>query len=333
MKDTLYLECYSGISGDMIVALLLDLGADEKVLRDVLASLPLQGYTIQISRVKKSGIDANDFDVRLEEKNHDHDMEYLYGHYHEAVGSCEPHMHNHEHNHDRKHDHDYEHNHDHKHDHDYEHNYDHKHDHDYEHNYDHKHDHDYEHDYHHTHTHNHSHQHRGMKEITDIINAGVMTESAKKLALKIFDILAVAESKAHNVPYEDVHFHEVGAVDSIVDIVSVAVCLDNLGIEEVIVPSLYEGVGTVRCMHGILPVPVPAVANIIQSYGIPLQIQNMEGEYITPTGAAVVAAITTKQVLPKHFQIHKIGIGAGKRDYEGPGFVRGMLIEANDYDK
>lgn len=333
MKDTLYLECYSGISGDMIVALLLDLGADEKVLRDVLASLPLQGYTIQISRVKKSGIDANDFDVRLEEKNHDHDMEYLYGHYHEAVGSCEPHMHNHEHNHDRKHDHDYEHNHDHKHDHDYEHNYDHKHDHDHEHNHDHKHDHDYEHDYHHTHTHNHSHQHRGMKEITDIINAGVMTESAKKLALKIFDILAVAESKAHNVPYEEVHFHEVGAVDSIVDIVSVAVCLDNLGIEEVIVPSLYEGVGTVRCMHGILPVPVPAVANIIQSYGIPLQIQNMEGEYITPTGAAVVAAITTKQVLPKHFQIHKIGIGAGKRDYEGPGFVRGMLIEANDYDK
>ena len=331
MKDTLYLECYSGISGDMIVALLLDLGADEKVLRDVLASLPLQGYTIQISRVKKSGIDANDFDVRLEEKNHDHDMEYLYGHYHEAVGSCEPHMHNHEHNHDHKHDHDYEHNHDHKHDHDYEHNYDYKHDHDHEHNHDHKRDHDYEHDYHHTH--NHSHQHRGMKEITDIINAGVMTESAKKLALKIFDILAVAESKAHNVPYEEVHFHEVGAVDSIVDIVSVAVCLDNLGIEEVIVPSLYEGVGTVRCMHGILPVPVPAVANIIQSYGIPLQIQNMEGEYITPTGAAVVAAITTKQVLPKHFQIHKIGIGAGKRDYEGPGFVRGMLIEANDYDK
>lgn len=297
MKDALYLECYSGISGDMIVALLLDLGADEKVLRDVLASLPLQGYTIQISRVKKSGIDANDFDVRLEEKNHDHDMEYLYGHYHEAVGSCESHMHNHEHNHD------------------------------------HKHDHDYEHDYHHTHTHNYSHQHRGMKEITDIINAGVMTESAKKLALKIFDILAVAESKAHNVPYEEVHFHEVGAVDSIVDIVSAAVCLDNLGIEEVIVPSLYEGVGTVRCMHGILPVPVPAVANIIQSYGIPLRIQNMEGEYITPTGAAVVAAVTTKQVLPKHFQIHKIGIGAGKRDYEGPGFVRGMLIEANDYDK
>ena len=331
MKDTLYLECYSGISGDMIVALLLDLGADEKVLRDVLASLPLQGYTIQISRVKKSGIDANDFDVRLEEKNHDHDMEYLYGHYHEAVGSCEPHMHNHEHNHDHKHDHDYEHNHDHKHDHDYEHNYDHKHDHDHEHNHDHKRDHNYEYDYHHTH--NYSHQHRGMKEITDIINAGVMTESAKKLALKIFDILSVAESKAHNVPYEEVHFHEVGAVDSIVDIVSAAVCLDNLGIEEVIVPSLYEGVGTVRCMHGILPVPVPAVANIIQSYGIPLQIQNMEGEYITPTGAAVVAAITTKQVLPKHFQIHKIGIGAGKRDYEGPGFVRGMLIEANDYDK
>ena len=369
MKDALYLECYSGISGDMIVALLLDLGADEKVLRDVLASLPLQGYTIQISRVKKSGIDANDFDVRLEEKNHDHDMEYLYGHYHETVGSCEPHMHNHEHNHDHKHDHDYEHNHDHKHDHDHEHNHDHKHDHDYEHNYDHKHDHDYEHEHdhkhdhdyehnhdhkhdhdyehnhdhkhdhdyehehHHTHAHDHSHQHRGMKEITDIINAGVMTESAKKLALKIFYILAVAESQAHNGPYEEVHFHEVGAVDSIVDIVSAAVCLDNLGIEEVIVPSLYEGVGTVRCMHGILPVPVPAVANIIQSYGIPLQIQNMEGEYITPTGAAVVAAITTKQVLPKHFQIHKIGIGAGKRDYEGPGFVRGMLIEANDYDK
>ncbi len=304
MGKSLYLECYSGISGDMTVAALLDLGADQKVLEEVLKSLFVQGFEIKVSRVKKSGIDACDFDVILDKEidGHDHDMEYLHGHVH---GSAEPEAsHTHGaagHSHDEA-----SHTHGaagHSHD-----------------------------EASHTHGaagHSHSHHHhRGMNEIRQIINGAKMTDTARKTALAIFEILAKAEAKAHNVPVEEVHFHEVGAVDSIVDILSVAVCLDNLGITEVIVPVLYEGTGTIRCQHGILPVPVPAVTNIVQQCGLDLKITQVQGELVTPTGAAIVAAVRTSNKLPEKFVIEKTGIGAGKRTYECPGILRAMLIHA-----
>ncbi|WP_195566099.1 nickel pincer cofactor biosynthesis protein LarC [Blautia wexlerae] len=273
MGKTLYLECYSGISGDMTVAALLDLGGDRTVLDKVLRSLPISGFETKISRVVKSGIDACDFDVVLdkEHENHDHDMEYLHGHHHEGR-EC-----NHDHGTGTAQD-------------------------------------------------RHHHEHRGIKEITYIIEHSAMTENAKKIALRIFEILAEAESKAHNVPVDQVHFHEVGAVDSIVDIVSVAVCLDNLDVTEVIVPVLCEGRGTVRCQHGILPIPVPAVANIVSANHLHLKMTEVEGELVTPTGAAIVAAVKTKDKLPETFEIQKIGIGAGKRQYECPGILRAMFI-------
>ena len=295
MGKTLYLECYSGISGDMTVAALLDLGADRSVLDRVLKSLKVSGFETKISRVVKSGIDACDFDVVLdkEHENHDHDMEYLHGHHHKG----------HENNHF----------------------------------YDHNHAHEDEAEHFHSHEHNHAHgagsaqdrhhhEHRGIKEITYIIEHSAMTENAKKIALRIFEILAEAESKAHNVPVDQVHFHEVGAVDSIVDIVSVAVCLDDLDVTEVIVPVLCEGRGTVRCQHGILPIPVPAVANIVSANRLHLKMTEVEGELVTPTGAAIVAAVKTKDKLPETFEIQKIGIGAGKRQYECPGILRAMFI-------
>ena len=273
MGKTLYLECYSGISGDMTVAALLDLGADRSVLDRVLKSLKVSGFETKISRVVKSGIDACDFDVVLdkEHENHDHDMEYLHGHHHEG------HERNHAHGTGTAQDH-------------------------------------------------HHHEHRGIKEITYIIEHSAMTENAKKIALRIFEILAEAESKAHNVPVDQVHFHEVGAVDSIVDIVSVAVCLDNLDITDVIVPVLCEGRGTVRCQHGILPIPVPAVANVVSANHLRLKMTEVEGELVTPTGAAIVAAVKTGHKLPESFEIQKIGIGAGKRQYECPGILRAMII-------
>ena len=122
------------------------------------------------------------------------------------------------------------------------------------------------------------------------------------------------------------HFHEVGAVDSIVDIVAFAVCCDNLGITEVVLPRLNEGTGTVRCQHGILPVPVPAVANIVSDCQLPLHIMDVAGEFVTPTGAAIAAAIFTSTKLPETFYIKKIGLGAGKRHYERPSLLRAMLI-------
>ena len=172
----------------------------------------------------------------------------------------------------------------------------------------------------------HHHEHRGVKEIAHIIEHSAMTDNAKKIALRIFEILAKAESKAHDVPVEQVPFHEVGAVDSIVDIVSVAVCLDTLDITDVVVPVLYEGCGTVRCQHGILPIPVPAVANVLRANHLCIKVTAVEGELVTHTGAAIVAALRTKDKLPAEFEIKKIGIGAGKRQYECPGILRAMII-------
>lgn len=279
MSKTLYLECYSGISGDMTVAALLDLGADREVLKESLKSLPVGGFRTEITRVKKSGLDACDFSVILEQDNHDHDMEYLHGSEKTYTG-------HHEHSHEVNH----------------------------------------EHHHGHTHSHEHSHEHRGMKEITEIIQKSEMTVRAKKMAMRVFGILAQAESKAHGVPVEEVHFHEVGAVDSIVDIAAIAICMDNLDISNVIVPVLYEGTGFIRCQHGQIPVPVPAVTHIAETHKLKLKITDIQGELVTPTGAAVVAAFRTSDRLPEDFTILKTGIGAGKRQYRCPGILRAMLI-------
>ena len=167
---------------------------------------------------------------------------------------------------------------------------------------DHTHTHEHKHDY----IHSHHHEHRSLSDIITIIEKSDITKNAKDIAIKIFNILGVAEAKAHGVDINEVHFHEVGAVDSIVDIIAVAICLDNLGIEEVIVPVLYEGTGFVRCQHGMIPVPVPAVSNIITDHKIKLHITNNQGEFVTPTGAAIVAAIKTDDKLPSEFSIEKV---------------------------
>lgn len=279
MSKTLYLECYSGISGDMTVAALLDLGADREVLKESLKSLPVGGFRTEITRVKKYGLDACDFSVILEQDNHDHDMEYLHGSEKSYAG-------HHEHSHEVNH----------------------------------------EHHHGHTHSHEHPHEHRGMKEITEIIQKSEMTARAKKMAMRVFGILAQAESKAHGVPVEEVHFHEVGAVDSIVDIAAIAICMDNLDISNVIVPVLYEGTGFIRCQHGQIPVPVPAVTHIAETHKLKLKITDIQGELVTPTGAAVVAAFRTSDRLPEDFTMLKTGIGAGKRQYRCPGILRAMLI-------
>ena len=221
------------------VASLLDAGADEKVLLEVLKTIPAHGFDIKISRVSKSGLDCCDFNVVLDKdhENHDHDMEYLFGH---------DHIHSHEHME--------------------------------------------EHVYNEDHTHlqedTHHHEHRNLSDVIAIIDKTHMTENARALAVKIFTILAQAEAKAHGTDINHVHFHEVGAIDSIADIIAVSVCLDNLAVDEVCIPSMNEGCGTVRCQHGILPVPVPAVANIIAEYGIAVNQMDIKGEFITPTGAA-----------------------------------------------
>ena len=182
----------------------------------------------------------------------------------------------------------------------------------------------------HYHDHAHTHYHRNPADIKNIINSLEITENAKSIACRVFDILAEAEAKAHGTSMEEVHFHEVGAIDSIVDVVAAAVCLDNLDVDEVIVKSISEGTGSVRCQHGVIPVPVPAVANIAAAYKLPLRIVDRNGEFVTPTGAAFLAATMTGKTLPESFMIERVGMGAGKRDYDPPGILRAMLISEVD---
>lgn len=278
---TLCLDCSTGISGDMTVAALLDLGASQEKLRSVLASLDEKHFDIRISRVNKAALDMMDFDVILSQDNHDHDMTYLHGHDHCHHEDCKStHTHG-------------------------------------------------EHSHKHSHTHVHAHSHRSLLDIALLINQTCATDRAKALAIRIFEILAQAEAKAHGKPISQVHFHEVGAIDSIVDILSVAVCLDDLNVEKTILRTLNEGFGTVRCQHGILPIPVPAVANIATEHQLPLRFTDIEGELITPTGAAILAALKPETVMPESYRISAVGMGAGKRQYSRPSFVRAMLLETN----
>lgn len=299
VRKILYLECSSGISGDMTAAALLDAGADEAAVRRALESLPVDGFEIRITRVVKSGLDVCDFDVVLDaaHENHDHDMAYLHGHAH-----GDGHEHGEAHGHGRDHDHEHGHHHDHTHGE--------------------AHDHDHAHDG------GHRHEHRGMVEIGAIIDAADMTDRAKEIARAVFAVIAEAEARAHGVPVDQVHFHEVGAVDSIADIVAIAAALDSLNVDDVVVSDLVEGTGTVRCQHGIIPVPVPAVVNIAAAHGLPLRITDVRGELVTPTGAAVAAAVRTRDALPERFTIEHVGMGAGKRAYETPGILRAMILHA-----
>ena len=166
-----------------------------------------------------------------------------------------------------------------------------------------------------------------MKGILDRL---AMTDGARQIAQRTFDILAAAEAKAHGVPLEEVHFHEVGAIDSIVDVVAASVLLDDLAPDQVIVRSVTEGSGHVRCQHGIIPVPVPAVVNIATATGLPLKLTERQGELVTPTGAAFAAAVMTGNKLPENVIVKGVGLGAGKRAYDPPSMVRAMLLETGD---
>ncbi len=297
----LYLECNSGISGDMTVAALLDLGADRQILLDALSSLPLTGYSIEIKDVYKSGIRACDFNVILDHDNHDHDMDYLHGHAHNMTDE-----HDHTHSHNLSDEHEQIHRHDHSmtvgdvHGHDTDES---------------------------QHIHHHHHDARNLNDITKIIQVGQLSSGAKDLALKIFQILAEAEAAVHGKTLEEIHFHEVGAVDSIVDIVAVAVCIDNLSPSGIVISALTDGKGQIRCQHGLIPVPVPAVTAIAMQNDLTLNISDVEGELVTPTGAAIAAAVRTATTLPKEFRIRRIGFGAGKRDYAATGLLRAMLLQ------
>lgn len=282
--STLFWDCQTGISGDMAVASLLDLGASEEAVRAALAPLAGEGFELHVGRVEKAGLDCCDFDVVLDEEHdgHDHDMAYLYdsewtpGGESVAGGAACPCVHG-----DGA-------------------------------------------------SHTYGHHHRSYAQVREVLASLDLAPRARSLSEKAFRLLAQAESKAHGVPVDEVHFHEVGAIDAIVDVVAAAVCLDSLGVDKVIVPRVVEGTGMVRCQHGVIPVPVPAVVNIAAATGLPLSVGPRQGELVTPTGAAIAAAAMTSTLLPKRFSVKACGMGAGKRDYDPPSILRALLIEDVD---
>lgn len=309
----LYLDLNSGISGDMFVSMLIDLGADINKLEKKLHTLDLDGYKIKIEDSQKNTIRGKKFNVILDEfcdENHEH-----INHRYEDIknSNTSSHIHSdckdkidikdidcdnelkidvHTHNH-----------------------------------LDHEHSHNHNHDHKHQHIHSKHHSHRHLSDVENIINRADLTNRERLLALKIFRIIAEAEATAHGVDIDKVHFHEVGAVDSIVDIVAASICIEDIGIDEIIFDKLSIGNGVIKCQHGIIPIPTPAVVNISSKYHIPLKTTNENGEMVTPTGIAILSALYKGNNTMDTFIINKVGIGVGNRDFIRANILRGFLIE------
>ena len=257
----LYFDCFSGISGDMTLGALLDLGIDKDAFLTELEKLKVHGYSIDINKKVKNGISGTDVHVVLEETgHHENGEEHQYGEIHHT---------------------------------------------------------DHHHHGEHEHTHEHSHNHhseRNLEDIELIINQSDLRPRVKSMSTKIFREIARAEAKVHGKDINEVHFHEVGAVDSIVDIVGSCICLDMLGIERIFASELHEGKGFVKCAHGLLPVPVPAVMEMLCSSKIPLITEDIPFELVTPTGLGIIKMISSGFGKMPPMSIEKTGYGMGKRE-------------------
>ncbi|WP_297281003.1 LarC family nickel insertion protein [uncultured Anaerococcus sp.] len=182
----------------------------------------------------------------------------------------------------------------------------------------------------HTHSHHHdSHVHRHLKEVTELIDKADISQRAKDNALGIFDIIADAEAKAHGIDKSEVHFHEVGAIDSIIDIIGTSVLIDDLDVENIYFSDLNEGYGYQNCAHGQMPIPVPAVINILAGSDINIKLLDEAGEHVTPTGAAIVRYFDKGHKIDS-FKINNVGLGAGNRDFDKyTNILRVMEIETS----
>lgn len=289
----LYYDCFCGVSGDMNLAALIDLGVPKEYLLQELSKMNLNSeYEIKIERAVKLGITGTRVDVilkdKLEDKTHIKEQA-LHGHNHE-------HTHGHSHHHEGE-----EHNHG-------------------ENNHSHSHE-----DSHKEHVHTHQHHHRNLKDIEEIINWSDLSDKVKKLSLDMFMKVAEAEAKVHGKDLYEVHFHEVGAIDSIVDMVGAAICLDYLNVDKIIASPVQVGGGFVKCAHGLMPVPAPATVEILKN--IPINVGIVQFETTTPTGAAILAANVHEFTSKIDFSIKKIAYGIGHRDLEIPNVLRVYLGE------
>lgn len=309
---TLYLECNMGAAGDMLSAALLELHPEPEHMLQKLNSLGIPGVTYTLEAMDKCGIRCSHLKVTVngeEEESLD-----VHGHHH----------HEHAEDHDCIHDHDHHHHHEHD-------EHDHHHDHDHEHEHYHDHEHDHEHDHHHHHEHDHGHHHhvhRNLVDIQTIVSGMDIQQAVRENIMKVYGVIAQAESHAHNRPVEQVHFHEVGSMDAVADITAFCLLLSELAPDKVLASPVRIGFGEVKCAHGILPVPAPATAWILQD--IPVYAGNIRGELCTPTGAALLKCFAEDFCTLPQMKVQKIGLGCGKKDFPQANCVRAMIGETPD---
>ena len=308
----LYFDCATGISGNMAIGALLEICDGEQYLRDELAKLEVPGYQLNVIKRDSHGIGGTYVEV-LEANTgipvdaiHDGNKNvgssatlglhhgHTHSHHHELDSS--PEHHSHGHYHDHIHDHSLD-NHCHNHQDDNDNN------------------------------HNHNYVHRTYADIKQIIEDSGITEDAKNLSKSMFHKVAVAEAKVHGKPIDEVHFHEVGAIDSIVDIVSVAILMDYIKPDRVISSVVSDGYGTIKCAHGVLSVPVPATSMIYKNEHIRFKQIEVPTELVTPTGAAIISTFAESYGLMPEMNLNKIGIGVGSRNIGGPNTLRVFLGE------
>ncbi|MFT8350276.1 nickel pincer cofactor biosynthesis protein LarC [Clostridium saccharoperbutylacetonicum] len=309
----LYYDCFCGISGDMNLAALIDLGVPKEYLLEELTKLNLNSeFKINIEKSAKLGITGTRVDVLLN-NNTQMPEEALYNNKHE-------HTHVHDHSNTNEHSHTqpghiHEHNHTHEHEHTHEHD---------ESNHHHN-------DSHNEHSHDHERHHRNLKDIEDIINSSDLSDKVKKLSLDMFIKVAEAEAKVHGKEIYEVHFHEVGAIDSIVDIVGAAICIDYLKVDKIIASPVQVGGGFVKCAHGLMPVPAPATTEILKN--IPINTGIVQFETTTPTGAVIIAANVKEFTSKINFSINKVAYGIGHKDLEIPNVLRVYLGETESLEQ
>ncbi|PKL50102.1 MAG: TIGR00299 family protein [Candidatus Riflebacteria bacterium HGW-Riflebacteria-2] len=317
MTKILYWDCFSGIAGNMAVASLLDLGASREKLQEGLASMAFPEGKIELIIEEKSvdGIRGIYFNTK-EDHAENGDSDHHHEHAHDEFGGVPEagflrHEPLHEHNHCHEHGSDHQHEHGHQ---------------------EHSHDHHCETEKPHEHTGNHHHApHRGLKEITALIEQAAITGAAKALAITCFRVLAEAEATIHGKTVDEVHFHEVGARDSIADIVGMAICLDDLGIEQVHVSPVHLGSGVVKCAHGIMPVPAPATALLLKNLPVVFD-HHIAFELTTPTGAAILQGLAATPI-SEQFTFAKVGHGHGSRKIGQANFLRAFLGETGQLKK
>ena len=295
---TLYIECAMGAAGDMLTAALLDLLSPEEqqaFLEQMNRLLP--GVQVKATPAQKCGVQGLHVQVLVNgEEEHSHDHGPVHPEVHAAPAV---------------HDHPHEHAHEHDHHHDHEHPHDHVHEHPHEHDHDHPHEHDHGHEHHH---------HATMAWVEHTIQETALPPEVKEQALQVYHAIAQAESAAHGCPVDQVHFHEVGALDAVADVTAVCLLMHMLAPEKIVVSPVHLGSGQVRCAHGILPVPAPATAYILQ--GVPAYTGSIRGELCTPTGAALLKTFAQSFGPMPVMVTEKVGIGVGNKDFEAANVLR-----------